>query len=232
MFKLASEVWRTADPCVFESRGPRNLVTTVVIKAIQAQNQPWNYSGAQPCPEHIKLRIPAINRGIFSRQRLPLCTVQKPPNPGKLFQGPYYNPHVWQLSHRKMGLSFALYENETLPDPKDEEGEEGNDGGSEVNEITQQNGFILSNAKLPKFVHIVFASFIGKQVLVSKYSINGKLIRLFYSRRHLFPKSAAVHSGSHPETVQCLCGANLCPLWNLRLLRGRACHATSRILAG
>ncbi|OXA38017.1 hypothetical protein Fcan01_27206 [Folsomia candida] len=156
VFKLADQVWRTADPCVFDtpSRGPRNQFTTLVIKAIQGENQPWNYSGAQPCPEHIKLRIPS--RRIFSRTGMPLCTVPKPPNPAKLFQGPYYNPHVWQLTRQKMGLSFALYENETIGQMKDDE-----DGGNEANnEIGAQpnNGFVVTNAaKLPKFVHIVFA---------------------------------------------------------------------------
>ncbi len=55
VFKLADQVWRITDLCVFDARGPRNIFTTVIIKAIQASNQPWNFSGAQPCPEHIKV---------------------------------------------------------------------------------------------------------------------------------------------------------------------------------
>jgi hypothetical protein len=87
--------------------------------------------------------------------------VKKPTdkNPAKLFQGPFYNPHIWQLSKQRMGLSFSIYENDTMVDTKDEDDED----GSNENEISQPNGFLL-NAKLPKFIYIVFATFYGTKV--------------------------------------------------------------------
>jgi hypothetical protein len=65
VFRLADHLTDATDPCIFEAKGPQKQITTVIIKAIHGDAQMWNYSGAQACPEHIK--VASISSSISSQ---------------------------------------------------------------------------------------------------------------------------------------------------------------------
>lgn len=97
-------------PCILEANGPRGLLSTALIEAIHIDNRPWNYSGAETCEEHIKLRLPEPT--FLKRSTVPkiICRVPKSRSSAmKEGTGSMYHPYVWQFQKGKLGLSFSSF---------------------------------------------------------------------------------------------------------------------------
>lgn len=97
-------------PCILEANGPKRLVSTALIEGIHVDSRQWNYTGAETCEEHIKLRLPEPT--FLKRSNVPkiICRIPKSRNHGlKDATGSLYHPYVWQFQKGKLGLSFSSF---------------------------------------------------------------------------------------------------------------------------
>lgn len=104
-------------PCILETNGPKRLLTTALIDAIHVDSRPWNFSGAQTCGEHIKLRLPEPT--FLKRSSVPkiICRIRKSRSEFKEATGSLYHPYVWQFQKGKLGLSFSSFNLTQIPKP-------------------------------------------------------------------------------------------------------------------
>ncbi|CAL8073705.1 unnamed protein product [Orchesella dallaii] len=95
-------------PCILEANGPQRILSTALIEAIHVDNRPWNYSGAQTCEEHIKLRLPEPTF-LKRNGNVPkiICRIPKSRATSKEATGSLYHPYIWQFQKGKLGLSFS-----------------------------------------------------------------------------------------------------------------------------